>query len=129
MVAAIRRADGRYLMVRRSRFVKAPLKVCFPGGTMEAGETQQETLVREMMEELGVQVAPIRCVWKHEFPDKPVTLWGWTAEFCGAGASPIFTPDPLEIAEVLWLLPEEGSQREDGLPTNRLFITALQSNL
>lgn len=127
VVAAVRRSDGRYLMVRRSRVVKAPLKVCFPGGTMEAGETQEQTLVREMMEELGVRVTPIRCVWKHEFPDKPVTLWGWTADLPASEGR--FTPDPREIAEVLWLLPAEGAEHVEGMPTNRLFIAALAASV
>src|SRR5438552_15236293 len=80
VAVAVRRDDGKWLMVRRSKNVGSPLKVCFPGGAVEAGETQEEAVVREMKEELGLDVRPIKQVWKHEFADKPLTLWGWIAE-------------------------------------------------
>src|SRR5215212_10482027 len=80
VAVAVRRADGKWLMVRRSGNVGSPHKVCFTGGTVEAGESQEEAVVREMKEELGLTVRPIERVWKHVFPDKPLTLWGWIAE-------------------------------------------------
>src|SRR5258708_4617478 len=80
VAVAGRRGDGKGLMVRRSKSVGSPLKVCFPGGTVESGESQEQAVVREMREELGLAVRPVRRVWKHEFADKPLTLWGWIAE-------------------------------------------------
>ena len=41
----------RYLMVRRSRHVPLPGKVCFPGGGMNFGETQEAACIREAQEE------------------------------------------------------------------------------
>lgn len=125
----MRDGGGRWLMVRRSTSVTAPLKVCFPGGAVEAGESQEAAVVREMREELGIEVKPVRCVWRHEFPDRNIVLWGWLAEFASGGLSgnvhAAFRPDPAEIAEIFWLAPEEGSCHADGLPTNADFIAAL----
>ena len=112
---------GRWLMVRRSTSVTAPLKVCFPGGAVEAGESQEAAVVREMQEELGVEVKPVRCVWRHEFAERNIVLWGWLAEMISTD----LRPDPAEIADVYWLAPEEGSRHVDGLPTNADFIAAL----
>ncbi len=49
--------DGRVLLIRRG---KEPLRGrwVIPGGTVEAGETLQEALVREVLEETGVTVVP-----------------------------------------------------------------------
>ena len=121
VVVGVRDDQGRWLMVRRSTTVTAPLKVCFPGGAVEVGESQEQAVVREMREELGVEVRPVRCVWRHEFPERNIVLWGWLGEIVSGD----LTPDPGEIAEVMWLAPDEGSSHAEGLPTNAHFIAAL----
>ena len=122
VVVGVRRVDGRWLMVRRGGGVAMPHKVCFPGGAVEAGETEEQACIREAREELGLVVRPIRRVWRHDFEDKSLTLFGWLAEV-EEGA---ITADPLEIAEVLWLTGDEGSCHPDGLVTNSGFIAALE---
>jgi 8-oxo-dGTP diphosphatase len=101
-----------------------PGKVCFPGGAMESGETQEGACIREAREELGLAIRPLQLVWRHEFADRPITLFGWRAE---AEESAI-VPDPREVEEILWLTPAEGSSHPDGLPTNQDFIRALESD-
>jgi 8-oxo-dGTP diphosphatase len=123
VVVGVRRGDGRWLMVRRSSQVSMPGKVCFPGGGIEEGETQEEACVREAHEELGAEVRPLQQVWRYEFADRPITLHGWLAEIATEGP---LSPDPVEVTEVLWLTPGEGSSHIDGLPTNRGFIEALE---
>jgi 8-oxo-dGTP pyrophosphatase MutT (NUDIX family) len=123
VVVAFRREDGRWLCIRRSAAVSAPLKVCFPGGAIEAGETQEAAAVREMREELGMSITPVRCVWRWDSPTASLTLWGWTATRQNAH----ILPDPAEVAEVLWLTSDEVIEHPDAMPTNRSFITALMS--
>ena len=89
---------------------------------MEAGETQEQAVVREMMEELDLKVRPLKRVWKHEFPDKPLTLWGWIAKIENGTHMKL---NEEEIAEVFWMDAKEGSSHPDGLPTNRHFISCL----
>ena len=55
--------DGRYLAIRRAAGVRVPNTWCFPGGEIEDGETQEEALVREMQEELGVRCRPVEPCW------------------------------------------------------------------
>jgi 8-oxo-dGTP pyrophosphatase MutT (NUDIX family) len=121
-----RASDGRFLMVRRSEHVILPGKVCFPGGGVCVGESQAAACVREAREELGVSLTPIRAVWRHEFPDRPLTLFGWLADL---DEEPPIRPDPLEIAVVLWLTRDEALAHPDGLPTNQLFIDALERGI
>jgi 8-oxo-dGTP pyrophosphatase MutT (NUDIX family) len=123
VVFGCRRADGRYLMVRRSRHVPLPGKVCFPGGGVNLGETQEAACIREAQEELGIIVRPLRAVWQCEFGAGPIKIFGWLAML---ESGPI-RPGPLEIEEVLWLSRAEALGHPDGLATNEGFIDALES--
>lgn len=123
MVFGIRREDGRWLMVRRAAGCSLPGKIAFPGGGLEAGETQHEAIIREAWEELGIEVAPVRPAWKTEFGS--FTLFGWHAEWVGGEIN----PEPLEVAEVVWLSSAEAAERGDGLATNVEFIGALENTL
>ena len=56
VACAIIERDGRVLAAQRSAAMTLPLKWEFPGGKIEAGESPEECLIRELMEELGVTV-------------------------------------------------------------------------
>jgi 8-oxo-dGTP pyrophosphatase MutT (NUDIX family) len=122
VVAAVHRAaDDRWLCIRRSAHVAAPGKVCFPGGAVEIGEDLHAAVVREMREELGAAIRPIRQCWRWESPDRPLVLFGWTAELLEER----LTPDPLEIAEVLWLTAVEAVEHPDAMASNQAFVECL----
>ena len=121
IVVGCRREDGRWLMIRRAAHVAAPLKVCFPGGAIEHGEQHIEAAQRELREELGVEVELRQQVWHHLSPDKPLRLFGWLGEL----RSTEITPDPAEVAEVLWLTPDEAAAHPDALPGTDELIAAL----
>jgi len=125
IVVACRRPDGHWLFIRRSATVRRPLRVCFPGGWIEASESQAEAVVREMREELHADVVPVCCVWKHLFGEPPRTLWGWLAEL----TSSTLSADPTEVHEILWLTPDEAIKHPDVLPYTDVFLAALLSVL
>ena len=56
VVAAAIERDGRYLAARRTRPEWAAGRWEFPGGKVEAGETEELALLREIREELGVEI-------------------------------------------------------------------------
>ena len=56
VTAAIIIDDGKILITQRSADTTLPLKWEFPGGKVEDGETPEECLAREIMEELDLEV-------------------------------------------------------------------------
>jgi len=57
VVAAILERDGRILIGQRQATQSHPLKWEFPGGKVEAGETPEQALKRELAEELDLEVS------------------------------------------------------------------------
>jgi len=56
VVAAVVESDGRYLITKRRPNAVLPDLWEFPGGKVEAGESDEDALAREMMERLGASV-------------------------------------------------------------------------
>lgn len=59
--------EGRFLMTSRPEGKVYAGYWEFPGGKVEAGESLEEALIREMKEELGVLVTDCREVYSTEF--------------------------------------------------------------
>ncbi len=57
VVAAAIERDGRYLAARRTKPDWAAGRWEFPGGKVEPDESEVDALVREIREELGVEIA------------------------------------------------------------------------
>ena len=74
--ALIRDAEGRYLITRRRRGTHLEGLWEFPGGKREADETLEESLRRELMEELGASFAVESRVEtvRWDYPGKTVLL-------------------------------------------------------
>lgn len=56
VVAAVLEKDGCYLITQRRASAVLPLMWEFPGGRVEAGETDQQALKRELRHRLGVEI-------------------------------------------------------------------------
>ena len=111
------------LVIRRSQSVVAPLTYCFPGGGIEAGESEETALIREIREEIGVEVRPVRRLWQCVTAWKVELAW-WLAELDQA-ARPI--PNPAEVASIHWYTPAEMAQLPALLASNRLFLELIAS--
>ena len=56
VVAAVLERDGKYLITQRRASAVLPLMWEFPGGRVEATETDQQALKRELLHRLGVDI-------------------------------------------------------------------------
>ena len=95
--------DGQLLVIQRSANVRAPLAWCFPGGEIEYGETHEQALIREMQEEILVEVAPGRLLMTQSKHGCALILHCWSATI--VRGTP--TPNPSEIANLRWLTPAQ----------------------
>jgi 8-oxo-dGTP pyrophosphatase MutT (NUDIX family) len=120
-VAVIER-QGALLVIRRSQTVVAPGAFCFPGGGIEAGESEPQALVRELQEELQVVVRPVRRLWSSVTPWRVELAW-WQAELA-ADAVPV--PAPAEVESVHWHTPGEIAGLPGLLESNLQFLAALE---
>ena len=113
--------DGRFLVIRRSAAVVAPGAYCFPGGGIQAGETEEQALVREFREELGAAIVPVRRVWRSTTRWQVELAW-WLGELAVEGELEI---NPAEVDSVHWLAPDEMLALAELLESNRAFLKAL----
>jgi 8-oxo-dGTP diphosphatase len=68
--AGIIHRDGRVLVGQRRRGDRHPLKWEFPGGKVEHGESPQEALARELLEELQIDatIGTELARYEHDYP-------------------------------------------------------------
>lgn len=103
VACAIIERDGLVLAAQRSAAMSLPLKWEFPGGKIDAGESPEECLRRELVEELGIQVhvGQELPASTHQYPDFAVTLHPFV---CTIAAGEIVQH---EHAALIWLPPDE----------------------
>ena len=93
----------------------------FPGGKREPGEELRETLIRELHEELGIEVqdaAPL-IAYEHEYPHRRVLLDLWVVtRYSGE-------PQPLDAPALQWTAIED-LERAGLLPADLPMIPALR---
>ena len=104
--AVIRGVDGRILIARRADTQHQGGLREFPGGKVEAGESVEAALGRELKEELGIVVEAARPLIQvqHDYPDKQVLLDVWevsafTGEPHGAEGQPLAWVAQRELAD------------------------------
>ena len=98
VVAAVLSDGERFLVTRR-----ADGRWEFPGGKVEPGEGLAEALVRELKEELAIEVRvgePLARI-EHAYPDRPIILHALACRLIGG------QPRAIGVREASWLRLEE----------------------
>lgn len=127
----VRRADGKYLILRSSLWPERPdrsLKPDLPGGEVEAGETLEQGARRELLEEAGLNIdgggATLTPIWADAFL-KPDHESGVRVIFLAEVDSDPAITLSWEHDEYKWLSAEEVRQLEirDPYPEVFRFLT------
>lgn len=109
VVAALIWREGRFMICQRPVTKTRALEWEFVGGKVEAGETLQQALVRECIEEIGVEITvnDIFMEVDHTYPDITIHLTLFNAEL-----KPGDEPKRLEHNDIWFITTAEIGQYE-----------------
>ena len=121
VVAVLQDPAGRYLFIRRGlTLVRAPGWWCFVGGEVEAGETFEVAIVREVFEEVRLEVEPVEKIHETISPNGEFRLHWMRVKLHPAGQR--IVPHEKEVAEVRWLQASEALMLDPILPTLKIWL-------
>lgn len=95
--------NGNVLVAQRSKIMTLPLKWEFPGGKVELGETAESSIIREIKEELNVNIEIVNALPDniHTYGVKKIRLIPFV---CKIKSGSIYLK---EHATYRWLQPEQ----------------------
>lgn len=105
VVCAIIEQDGLVLCALRSEHMSLPGKWEFPGGKLEVNELPEEALIREVNEELNIEIRIIEAlpIAEHAYvPEKIIQLIPYRCAIVGNE-----TPSATEHSELRWMKKDE----------------------
>ncbi len=123
VVAALIWQNNRFLICRRPAHKTRGLLWEFVGGKVEKGETKQQALMRECMEELAVKVRvdDVYMQLVHEYPDMTVELTLFNAAIVEG------EPQLLEHSEIRYISVDE-IDRFDFCPADVEILAKLKAD-
>ncbi len=106
----VKNAQGEVLMIKRKKEEEGKtgekLTWAFPGGKIFEGETREECVIREVLDETGYRIKPVKLINLKVHPLFPVLVTYFLCELENEenGGK---TRQPWEVEEVRWVKPEE----------------------
>ncbi|HWM94763.1 MAG TPA: NAD(+) diphosphatase [Thermoanaerobaculia bacterium] len=101
VIVLVEDEDGRVLLARSPHFVPGVYSTL--AGFVEPGESLEETVAREIREEVGVEVRDVRYFGSQPWPFPHSLMIGFTARYAGGEVR----MDPAEIEDARWFTPDD----------------------
>lgn len=103
VTCAIIRRNGRILAAQRALDAHLGGQWEFPGGKIDAGETEEACIVREIREELGIEIRPTKRLPDsvYDYGDKQIRLIPFECDLVDG------EPVAREHAAITWLEPSD----------------------
>jgi 8-oxo-dGTP pyrophosphatase MutT (NUDIX family) len=124
-VAVVLKKGEKYLLIRRAKRGRAEDFWCPVTGAVEHGETQQQAVIREAREEIGIKVRPLQKVWECMTDDKGYLLHWWHSVLENAA----ITINPEEVKEYRWVTYREMLGLDKMFDADRKFFRNIASHL
>ena len=112
------RHAGKLLLGRSPHFKPGVFSVL--AGFVEAGETLEDCAIREVKEEVGIEIANLRYFKSQSWPFPNSLMVGFFADYAGGS----ITPDPQEIEAADWFSPDALPLLPDPISMSRQMIEA-----
>jgi NAD+ diphosphatase len=132
LVSYPRISPAMMVLVTRGRELLLGRGVTFPpgrysalAGFVEAGESVEESVAREVYEEVGIEVRDLRYFGSQSWPFPNSLMIAFRAEYAGGELN----PDPAELADAQWFAPEALPQLPPHLSIARELIDATLAEL
>ncbi len=98
----------------------------FPGGKLEAGEDGPTALVRELREEINLDLAGVALSHYYRYGDERRIIDFYRPEFTNRGSARLFVNiKPLEGQRLLWVS-REALDNYEFIPSNRGLLTKIR---
>lgn len=117
-VVAVVRRGNRVLFIRRGPGVPGAGDWAPVAGEMEPGESQDAAVLREVREEVGLTVRPLRKVWENISASGTHRLHWWLAEYISGDLK----LKGSEVSEARWMTVDEIYRLEKTFDGDREFF-------
>ncbi|MGY6025366.1 NUDIX domain-containing protein [Streptomyces spinosirectus] len=117
-IVAVVRREERVLVIQRGPLARWPGYWAPLSGRLEPGETQEEALIREVHEEVGLRIWPLAKVWESLTEDGAFRLHWWTA-WAEQGD---VVMHPGEVRDARWVTAQEFARLRPVFETDRVFF-------
>lgn len=104
--------EGKFLLIQRGKKSKNEVGMWgFPGGALEFGETIEEAIIREVQEELGVKIKPLKKLApvNHRIPNEK-QHWVAVPYICQLVSGRPKIKEPDKISDMRWLSLEDARE-------------------
>jgi 8-oxo-dGTP pyrophosphatase MutT (NUDIX family) len=117
-VVAVITKEGKVLLIQRGPSVIDAGYWAPVSGKIEPQEDQAAAVVREVREEVGLTIRPVRKVWENTAASGSHKLHWWLAEWVSGGLK----LDPREVVDARWLSVDEVLRPERTFEGDREFF-------
>ena len=124
-VAVVLKKGEKYLLIKRAKRGRAEDFWCPVTGAVEHGETQEQAVIREAKEELGITVRPLQKVWECVTDDKEYLLHWWHSVL----DDDAITMSPDEVKEYRWVTYREMLGLDKMFDADRKFFRNIAPHL